>query len=178
MLALYTVVSWGPAMLTSEDFALSFTGQALAAFALGGIVGSVSSGWMVGWLGSRPSQLILGSGGALVAAIMAATFAAGTAGGSAVLSMIAMLGFMITGMQNSMYILCAHLYPTAVRGTGVGAALAVGRLGAVASAFTGALSVDLGGGPLFFVFIAVGLAIAALAASSVHRPVPALARSP
>jgi AAHS family 4-hydroxybenzoate transporter-like MFS transporter len=76
-------------------------------------------------------------------------------------------------MQNGMYVLSAHLYPTAIRGTGIGAALTVARLGAVASAVTGALSVDLGGGALFFIFIAVALALAAVLAAAVSRPVPA-----
>jgi MFS transporter, AAHS family, 4-hydroxybenzoate transporter len=178
MLALYTVVSWGPAMLASEDFALSFTGSALAAFALGGIVGSVASGWLIAWLGSRPSQVVLGGGGAIVACAAALVFGGTPPGPGTVIGLVAALGFAITGMQNSMYILTAHLYPTQVRGTGIGAALAIARLGAVASAFTGALSVDLGGGVLFFVFIAVGLALAVLTASSVGRPVPALARRP
>lgn len=177
MLALYTVVSWGPAMLASESFALSFTGTALAAFALGGIAGSVVSGWLIRWAGSRSSQIVLGGGGALVAAMLAAAFAGGAPTEATMVALIASLGFTITGMQNAMYILSAHLYSTAERGTGVGAALAVGRLGAVASAFTGALSVDLGGGSLFFVFIAVGLVFAVVTAASVRRPLPALARA-
>jgi AAHS family 4-hydroxybenzoate transporter-like MFS transporter len=80
-------------------------------------------------------------------------------------------------MQNGMYVLSAHIYPTAVRGTGVGAALTVARLGAVASAVTGALSVDLGGGALFFVFIAIALALAGATALAVRHPVPPRARS-
>jgi AAHS family 4-hydroxybenzoate transporter-like MFS transporter len=177
MLALYTVVSWGPAMLASENFALAFTGSALAAFALGGIAGSVGSGWLVGRFGSRLSQIALGGSGALVGGVMALSFGNGTPEPGTVLVTIAVLGFAITGMQNSMYILSVHLYPTAVRGTGVGAALSVARLGAVASAFTGAWAVDLGGGSLYFGVIAVGLALAALTASSVARPVPGSAQS-
>lgn len=175
MLALYTVVSWGPAMLANADFALSFTGQALAAFAFGGITGSVVSGFMIRKLGSRSSQLMLAGGGALVAAVLAFMFGATMPAASTVLALLAALGFAITGMQNSMYILSAHLYSTAVRGTGIGAALAVGRLGAVASAFTGAWSVDRGGGALFFAAIAAGLVIAGLAARVISRPVPAIA---
>lgn len=176
MLSLYTVVSWGPAMLASENFALSFTGSALAAFAFGGIAGSVTSGWMLRWLGSRVSQIALSGGGAAVAVVMALLFSGGGVGTGAVLAGIAALGFGITGMQNSLYTLSAHLYSTAVRGTGIGAALAVARLGAVASAYTGAWTVDLGGGTLYFAFIAVGLALAAIAAASVRRPIPALAQ--
>lgn len=173
MLALYTVVSWGPAMLAAESFALSFTGTALAAFALGGIAGSAGSGWLIAWMGSRPSQIALGGGGAIVAGLGATLFLDGAPGTGAVVALIFVLGVAVTGMQNGMYILSAHLYPTAVRGTGVGAALTVARLGAVASAVTGAVSVDLGGGMLFFVFIAVALALSGGLAAAVSRPVPA-----
>lgn len=178
MLALYTVVSWGPAMLAAESFALSFTGSALAAFALGGIVGSAGSGWLIAWTGSRPSQLVLGGGGAIVAGVCAALFVDGAPGTGTVVALIFVLGVAVTGMQNGMYVMSAHLYPTAVRGTGVGAALTVARLGAVASSVTGALSVDLGGGALFFVFIAVALALSAALAAAVSRPVPARAQQP
>jgi AAHS family 4-hydroxybenzoate transporter-like MFS transporter len=177
MLALYTVVSWGPAMLASESFALSFTGTALAAFAFGGIVGSAASGWLIAWTGSRPSQLALAGGGAIVAATGAALFAGGAPGSGTVVALILVLGFAVTGMQNGMYVLSAHLYPSAARGTGVGAALTVARLGAVASSVTGALSVDLGGGAAFFAFVAVALALAAATAAAVGRPVPARERS-
>lgn len=177
MLALYSVVSWGPEMLASADFPLSFTSSALAAFALGGIAGSVASGWMVAWLGSRSSQIALAGGAALTAALMGISFMGAPPQTVTVVALIAVLGFAITGMQNSMYILSAHLYPTEVRGTGVGAALAVARLGAVASSFTGALSLDLGGGPLFFAFIAAGLVLAAVTASLVRHAVPPLPRA-
>jgi AAHS family 4-hydroxybenzoate transporter-like MFS transporter len=176
MLALYSIVSWGPAMLASEGFELSFTGSALAAFALGGIAGGVSSGWMLARLGSRLTQVVLAGGAALVSLILAVLFMRAAPQPGTALALFAALGFAITGMQNSMYVLSAHLYSTAVRGTGVGVALSVARLGAVASAFTGARSVDLGGGFVFFVFIAVGLSLAMIAASSVGRPIPALSR--
>jgi AAHS family 4-hydroxybenzoate transporter-like MFS transporter len=170
MLALYTLVSWAPAMLAAERFELSFTGSAMAAFALGGIAGGLGSGWMMRSLGSRVSQLILGGGGAVLALILTAMFVGGSPGATVVLALIAVLGFGITGMQNSMYVLTAHLYSSAVRGTGIGTALAFGRLGAVASAFTGALSLDLGGGPAFFAFIALSLLLAMIAAATVGRP--------
>ena len=176
MLVLYTVVSWGPAMLASEGFALSFTGSALAAFALGGIVGAVVSGVLVGRFGSRASQLGLGGGGAVVAGALAVSFSGGAPELGTVLALIAAFGFAVTGMQNSMYILSAHLYSTAVRGTGIGAALTVARLGAVVSAFTGAIAVDLGGGPLYFGSLAIGIACAGIAAASVRGAVPAMTR--
>jgi len=121
-------------------------------------------------------RTIAGRPAAVIAGIAGMLFVDGAPGTGAVVAVIFALGVAVTGMQNGMYILSAHLYPTAVRGTGVGAALTVARLGAVASAVTGALSVDLGGGALFFVFIAVALALAAGLAAAVSRPVPARER--
>ncbi len=178
MLALYTVISWVPAMLAAEQYELSFTGSAMAAFALGGIVGSVSSGWMLRSLGSRVSQLLLAGGGAALAVIMAVSFTSEGLSQGVVLALIALLGFGVTGMQNSMYVLGAHLYSTAVRGTGLGAALSLGRLGAVASAFAGAIALDLAGAPAFFALIAGALTLALLAAATVARPIPPIALRP
>lgn len=172
MLALYTLVSWAPTMLASEGYALAFTGTALAAFGLGGIIGCLCSGFMLANFGSRPTQIVLAGGGALVALGFAALFTAGQPATLTVMLVFGALGFSSAGMQNSLYTLAAHLYATSVRAMGIGAALSVGRLGAVASAFTGALSLDLGGGVLFFVFVAVGLALAAVTAACVGNPLP------
>ncbi len=173
MIALYSIVSWAPEMLASEGFALSFTGTALASFALGGIIGCLSSGWMLAHLGSKPTTIVLAGGGALVAVGAASIFRSTEASTTIVMLVFGALGFSAAGMQNALYTLGAHLYSTRIRASGIGAALGVGRLGAVASSFTGALSLDLGGGALFFVFVAAGMALAAIAAASVGNPLPA-----
>jgi MFS family permease len=49
-----------------------------------------------------------------------------------------LLGFAINGVQPSLYTVSAHLYPDAVWTTGLGAAIAVGRIGGVLSTFLGA----------------------------------------
>lgn len=175
LVALYSVVSWAPEMLSSEGFALSLTGTALAAFALGGIAGSVSSGYMLTFLGSKAATIMLAGGGGFVAVGSGMLFSAAEPPVTIVMLVFALLGFSCAGMQNCLYTLSAHLYTTETRATGIGAALGVGRLGAVASSFTGALSLDLGGGALFFVFVAVSLALAAIAAASVRNPLRAVA---
>jgi AAHS family 4-hydroxybenzoate transporter-like MFS transporter len=174
MLSLYTVVSWGPAMLASEGYALSFTGSALAGFAFGGIVGGLGSGWLLRQFGSRTAQTMLSAAGVLMGLVFAALFVGAAPQTTVALAAFAVLGVTITGMQNSLYVLGAHIYSTRARGTGVGVALTVGRLGAVASAFTGAISLDLGGGALFFVVIAFCLGLSGIAAVVVSRPVQAV----
>ncbi len=51
--------------------------------------------------------------------------------------MLALTGGLINATQTMMYALAAHVYPTAMRATGVGAAVAVGRIGATVSGYAG-----------------------------------------
>ncbi|MGD2167153.1 MAG: MFS transporter [Gammaproteobacteria bacterium] len=178
MLALYTLVSWGPAMLAGEGFPLGFTGTALASFGFGGIFGCLCSGWMLKYLGSRITKFLLAGGGALFAVGTGALFGESAPAQTTIMLTFGALGFSLAGMQNALYTLSAHLYATTARATGIGAALSVGRLGAVVSSFTGAWSIDLGGGATFFWVIAAGLGLAAIAGASVERPIPAVRALP
>ena len=54
-----------------------------------------------------------------------------------------------------MYALAAHVYPSSVRATGVGTAVAFGRTGAVLTGYVGAWAIEYGGTTSFFGVIAV-----------------------
>jgi MFS transporter, AAHS family, 4-hydroxybenzoate transporter len=174
LLALYTILSWAPAMLASEKFPLSFTGTALATFSVGGILGSIACGLLIRKIGSRWTQIVIGSVGIAVALLLCALFASGHATTMVVMVLMAFVGFSAAGTQTTMYALGAHLYPTWLRATGIGAILGIGRLGAVASSYTGAISLDLGGAVAYFVFFAIAIAVATLACTAIRRPIPAL----
>jgi AAHS family 4-hydroxybenzoate transporter-like MFS transporter len=70
-----------------------------------------------------------------------------------------------------MYAVAAHVYPTGIRATGVGAAVAFGRLGGVMSPYAGAWALDRGPSQ-FFTFIACTMTVVfgALAALRNHIP--------
>jgi MFS transporter, AAHS family, 4-hydroxybenzoate transporter len=174
LLALYTILSWGPAMLAGEKFPLSFTGKALATFSVGGILGSIACGLLIRKIGSRWTQIVIGGVGIAVALTLCALFASGHATTTIVMVLMAFVGFSAAGTQTTLYALGAHLYPTYLRATGIGAILGIGRLGAVVSAKTGAISLDLGGAATFFVFFGIAIAVATLACSAIRRPIPAL----
>ena len=174
LLALYTVLSWGPAMLAGAHFPLSFTGTALAVFSVGGIVGSIACGLLMRRLGSRGTQFIIGGVGVAAALGLCALFSLGLATPARVGALMAFVGFSAAGTQTTLYGLSAHLYPTWLRATGMGAMLGIGRLGAVASAWAGATSLDLGGAVAFFVLFGVAITSATLACAAIRRPVPPL----
>jgi AAHS family 4-hydroxybenzoate transporter-like MFS transporter len=92
-----------------------------------------------------------------------------------VLPMIVMLtitGGLINGVQTTMYALAAHVYPAAVRATGVGTAVSFGRLGAVLSGYIGAWALEYGGAVSFFGAVAVAMAVCWVGLAGVDRHVP------
>jgi AAHS family 4-hydroxybenzoate transporter-like MFS transporter len=78
--------------------------------------------------------------------------------------------------QTTMYALATQVYPTRIRATGVGAALAVGRMGAILSSYAGAWSLDAGGPPAFFLVVAAAMSASLIALAAVVRHIAATVR--
>ncbi|HEV7633024.1 MAG TPA: MFS transporter [Steroidobacteraceae bacterium] len=175
LLALYSVLSWMPAMLTAEHMPLAFTGTAIAIFSIGGITGSLGCGLLITRFGSRTAQTVIGATGVAGALLMIALFRAGLATPATIGVLMAFIGVGAAGTQATLYSLGAHLYPTELRATGIGAVLGLGRLGAVASSWVGAAAVDAGGAVGFFVLFGAAIGAATIACVSIRRSIPAAA---
>ena len=66
----------------------------------------------------------------------------------------------LNSVQIGAYLLSGHVYPTDVRATGVGSAVAIGRVGALGSSFAGALvGAGAAGASLLFGIIAGSMAL-------------------
>jgi AAHS family 4-hydroxybenzoate transporter-like MFS transporter len=172
LLALYSVLSWAPAMLAAERMPLGFTGTAIAVFSIGGIAGSLGCGFLIRWLGSRTTQIIIGATGITAGVLLIVLFRAGLATPLTIGLLMPFVGIGAAGTQTTLYALGAHLYPTELRATGMGAVLGIGRLGAVASAWVGAGAVDAGGAVGFFLLFAVALGAATVACVVIRRSIP------
>jgi len=68
-----------------------------------------------------------------------------------------------------MYALAANVYPTEIRGTGIGTAVAVGRIGNVLASYTGNFALDLAGPPAYFSSFAIGMVIVFISLSFIRR---------
>ncbi|MEY4761057.1 MAG: 4-hydroxybenzoate transporter [Pseudomonadota bacterium] len=173
LLALYTVLSWGPAMLASEGYPLALAGSVVATFSLGGITGSVMVGVLARRIGSRATQGLIGGVGFTAALVLVLLFSVGKPPSQAVLALMACIGFSAAGSQTTLYVLSSHLYPTWLRGTGIGAMLGLGRLGAVASAWAGSTALDLGGAGAFYMLFALSIAVATAGCMAISNQVRA-----
>ena len=132
LLAVYAVFSWAPTMLTEAGFPPATASDGLSAFNLGGIAGALIAAVSIMQLGSRGTLIGL-SALAVAAALLGAGWLIGSDDAARVVIVFALLGFAVNAVQTTLFAVAAHVYTENIRATGVGTALAVGRIGAVLS---------------------------------------------
>jgi AAHS family 4-hydroxybenzoate transporter-like MFS transporter len=174
LLSVYVGVSWVPSMLAGAGFDVGTASYGLTAFNLGGVVGAILGAVVIMRLGSRLTMLAMAAG-AVAGGVVLAIMPIGPQSEVAVLVMLAWTGGLINAVQTTMYALAAHVYPTAVRATGVGTAVAVGRIGGVLSPSVGSWALDSGGSSRYFGLIAAAMAMAFVALSAIRRHIPGAA---
>ena len=87
--------------------------------------------------------------------------------------MLAVTGGFINAVQVAMFALAAHVYPTAIRATGVGTAVAIGRMGAISSGYAGPWALAYGGSGAFFGLMAACLCVTLTGLALVRRHITA-----
>lgn len=172
LLAVYLGFSWLPALLTSTGFDPGTASSGITAFNLGGVVGALGGSALIGRFGSRVPML-----GMTAVAVAAAVALSGmridvSQGVWPILAMLTVMGGFINAVQVMMYALGAHVYPSAMRATGVGTASAVGRTGAIVSGYAGAWAIDYRGSTSYFLVIAATMSLTFLSLSLIRRHVP------
>jgi AAHS family 4-hydroxybenzoate transporter-like MFS transporter len=143
----------------------------LTAFNFGGVLGAILGAITISRLGSRITMLTMAAG-AIAGAALLASVSIGTQSAAAVLAMLAWTGGLINAVQTTMYALAAHVYPTGMRATGVGTAVAFGRIGGVVSPYAGAWALESGGPAQLFALIAATMTVVLVALGSVRNHIP------
>jgi AAHS family 4-hydroxybenzoate transporter-like MFS transporter len=172
LFSVYAVGSWLPTVLSSAGLPLASAIRGSVAFNLGGVFGSLLVAWAIMRRGSRAVLLATVAVG-IAAGIALALLPASTTTFVPLLAAIAVLGASLNGSATGLYAVAAHVYPTALRASGVGWALGVSRFAAVLSAFAGSAVLALGSGTApFFVVLALVLALMFVGVALVRRHVP------
>jgi AAHS family 4-hydroxybenzoate transporter-like MFS transporter len=171
LLSVYVGVLWVPSLLTTAGFGVATASNGLTAFNIGGVFGAIGGAMVMARLGSRLTMLTMAAGAVAGAAMLAAVSIASQSA-IAVLAMLAWTGGLINAVQTTMYALAAHVYPTGVRATGVGTAVAVGRLGGVAAPYAGSWALETGGASRLFVVMAATMAVVFAALASLRNHIP------
>jgi MFS transporter, AAHS family, 4-hydroxybenzoate transporter len=148
---LVTNSAWSPTLLHVEGIEVAQSAIAMATFNFGSVIGTSLAGWLIsrlGVVGVLPlscigGALAIGSIGYAAHWVLLVTFLEG------------LFGLFLGCASSGLIVLAALFYPTAIRSTGVGWSMGMGRIGS----FVGPLVVGILIGnswPVAAVFVAVG----------------------
>ncbi|MBV9531810.1 MAG: MFS transporter [Bradyrhizobium sp.] len=174
LLAVYSAFSWLPTMLASEGLDVAVAASGLTAYNMGGVVGALCCAVAIARFGSRWPLLLCCVGGAASALVLEQFGARDHM--ALLIAGLGVHGLFVNAVQSTMFALCAHVYPTAVRATGTASALAFGRFGAILSAFAGAAVITAGGASAYLVMLGGAMILVFVALAVVTRHIPALDR--
>jgi AAHS family 4-hydroxybenzoate transporter-like MFS transporter len=169
LLAVYLGFSWIPSLLTGVGFTQGVASSGITAFNLGGVLGALTGGVCIAWFGSRVAMLTMTGAAVVSAGVMSLMDITSLSAVTPIIVMLAITGALINGVQTTMYALGAHVYPSAIRATGVGAAVSFGRIGAVLSGYAGAWALESAGSFSYFLVIAGAMAVCWIGLASVKR---------
>jgi AAHS family 4-hydroxybenzoate transporter-like MFS transporter len=131
---LYMYTNYLKVLLPADRVAVEVAGSALSLFSLGAFFGSIGGAFMIRWFGSRYVGSSLAFVGVLATVMIGVLLiGAGSPVATNVLVFSFIAGMSINGMQAFMYAVGVHSYPTEIRGSAVGLAQTVSRVGAVLS---------------------------------------------
>ena len=164
LLLVYGLNTWLPRIMEEAGYSLDAGLMLLLTLNVGAVLGLLVSGRVADARGNKVAVLAWFSIAAVALALMAVKVE------SSLLVYVAVLvaGFFVFSAQVLVYAFVGHLYPPAIRGTALGMAAGVGRVGAIVGPFIGGALVTAGVAyPWgFFVFAAAAL-LAVLALSLV-----------
>jgi AAHS family 4-hydroxybenzoate transporter-like MFS transporter len=169
----YVVILLLPAMLTAKEvgFTQPAASRALAMSNYGGVAGAILGALIIQRLGSRVTMLSM-SALAIVCALVLTGTRLDPSDTVFLMAMLVLTGGLLNAVQTTMYALAAHVYPTEIRGTGVGFAVAVGRIGNVLAGYVGEYALNQGGPPGYFTSMAILMGIVFVSLAAVRRHVP------
>lgn len=128
----YLLLNWLPSFLELRGLTRPQAGMVQIMFNIGASIGSLAFGWFLD-LGARRSAIALMYAGILLS--LFALTAAGSFTGQRIASLA--VGLFVVGGQLVLYALAPRFYRTSMRATGVGSAVAAGRVGAILGPLAG-----------------------------------------
>ncbi|HTQ36420.1 MAG TPA: MFS transporter [Steroidobacteraceae bacterium] len=133
-LVLYIFTNSLPILFVSAHQNADVGASGLSLFSGGGVLGSLGGAFLMGLWGSRGVGAAAAFVGAVATAVIGLLLVQGGGSEFSLLSACFIGGAVINGMQSYLYAVCAHSYPTEIRGAAIGIAQAFSRAGGLLSA--------------------------------------------
>ena len=159
LMVVYILINWLPSLVIGQGFSARQASWVMLSLQIGAAIGTLFLGWVMDrlpawalsaliYLGILTSLTALGLANHLQSMLLAGFIA----------------GFFATGGQCVLYALAPHFYRPSIRATGVGTAVAIGRLGAMSGPLVAGKMLALGTGTAGVMLAsAPGIVIAAVA---------------
>lgn len=141
LMVVYILINWLPSLLVGQGYEARQASWVMLALQLGAALGTLALGALMDRLPTWAMALLIYLG---ILASLAALGVAGSFAGMLLAGFVA--GLFATGGQGVLYALTPLFYPTRMRATGVGSAVAVGRLGAMSGPLVAGHMLALGTG--------------------------------
>ena len=169
LLLVYGLNTWLPTIMEAADYSISAGIGLLLALNVGAVLGLVVAGGVADARGTKP--VVLAWFG--IAAVFLALLSIRLESTVLVYAAVTLAGVFVFSAQVLVYAFVGHLYPPEIRGTALGLAAGVGRVGAIVGPSLGGALVAAGlAYPWgFYIFaLAALLAVVALAVVPAHGP--------
>ncbi|WOE32924.1 MULTISPECIES: 3-(3-hydroxy-phenyl)propionate transporter MhpT [unclassified Acinetobacter] len=160
LVVLYFLLNWLPLLMGAQGLGKTEANYVQIGYNIGGIFGSILMGILLDKI--RMSMVIK----LIYIGILVSLCCLAISPTVALLSLSAVgCGLFIVGGQSALYGLAAMFYPTKMRGTGVGAAVAIGRIGSFAGPLFAGMLLSMGSSSAMVIGASIPLIfIAAIAA--------------
>lgn len=167
LMVTYFLVSWVPTVLTLNGVDAPRAALAGVTVNIGAVAGALVMSYLI--LGRNPFPRVAAcmAAGALLIPVFGFSV-----GGDLVLSftLVFCVGLLLIGGQQNFPALCVHFFPSSIRATGVGTALACGRIGSIVGPVIGGMLVGAHmPWPELFVIAAVPALLAGIALGFVKK---------
>lgn len=124
LIVLYFILNWLPVLMQNNGLSMKSATNIQLAYQVGGVCGVLILGWLLSNIKLRSVVIMIYIG--ILIGLTALTFSKSL---TALVFASGISGFFITGGQSALYALAARAYSKSMRGTGVGVAVAMGRIG-------------------------------------------------
>lgn len=173
LLSVYGVINWLPAILGEAHYPGPMTGTGLMWFNVGGIIAALGGAACFNRFGSKASLAVLCVGAIAASVWLYFIPLDPTQPATTLLAALFFQGGFINAVQTTMYALAAFVYPTEMRGAGVGWAVGVGRIGSIVSPLVGVYLLHAAGAHGFFAGFGVTMLISLLSLLLIRKHMPA-----
>jgi len=165
----YGLNTWLPQIMRSAGYQLGAALALLLVLNIGAIIGLLAAGRIADRIGNRRATMAWFTLGAIFLALLSIKLP-----GVGIYISVFLAGVFVFSGQVLVYAYISHVYPTAARGTALGTASAVGRVGAIAGPLLGGVLLTAGiAYPWGFYIFAIVALVGAICIALVNRdPAP------